>query len=148
MTDEHERYAGYLLKLANVDEAGEVALVRTVLNDPDRVMADSAVVGHLNLKAAELLEEPGFADWARRLAPVVDDRPLPALRLREWNLLRSVAVGEPWQESDLIEATDWFQRWASAKVADRAALAVLAERGRTRRVRAAAVTRLAALERV
>ena len=147
MTDEHERFACYLLKFANVGEADEAALVHSVLTDPDRVMAESAVVRHVDLRAAELLTGPGFPDWAGRLTPAVADHAFVARRLREWMLLRALTLGEPWQAEDLTSASDWLQRAASARLEARDALAVLAGQGRTHRVRAAAANRLAALER-
>ena len=139
MIDEHQRYAHYLLEFANVTDAGEPELVRAVLTDPDRVMAESAVVRHLDLRAAALLADPGFPVWATRMGSLVDDHRFPARRLREWVLLRAFVLDEDWREEDLTSASDWLQRRACAEPAAPAALAVLAERGRTRRVRAAAL---------
>jgi hypothetical protein len=62
-----------------------------------------------------------------------------ARRLREWVLLRAFVLDENWREEDLTSASDWLQRRACAEPAAPAALAVLAARGRTRRVRAAAL---------
>ncbi|MEV6827776.1 hypothetical protein [Amycolatopsis sp. NPDC051102] len=123
VTGEHERYARYLLEFANVADDDEPELVRAVLTDPDRVMAESATVRHIDLRAAALLATPGF----------------PARRLREWVLLRAVTLDEGRRESDLTSASDRLQRRACAEPAARAALTVPAEQGRTRRVRAAAL---------
>lgn len=139
VTGEHERYARYLLELANVADDGEPDLVRAVLTDPDQVMAESAVVRHLDLRAAALLPDPGFPAWADRLGALVADHRFPARRLREWVLLRAITRDEDWRESDVTSASDWLQRRACAEPAAPAALAVLAQRGRTRRVRAAAL---------
>jgi hypothetical protein len=139
VTDEHERYARYLLEFANVAEADEPELVRAVLTDPDQVMAESAVVRHLDLRAAALLTDPGFPAWAARMSELVGERRFPARRLREWVLLRALTRDSEWRETDLTSASDWLQRRACAEPAVPAALAVLAERGRTRGVRAAAL---------
>lgn len=139
MTGEHERYARYLLEFANVSDDGEPDLVRAVLTDPDRVMAESAVVRHLDLRAAALLTGPGFPEWAARIGALVANHRFPARRLREWVLLRAITCDEDWQESELTSASDWLQRRACAEPAAPTALAVLAEQGRTRRVRAAAL---------
>lgn len=71
-------------------------------------------------------------------------RPFLARRLREWTLLRAIALDESWTAEDLTTASDWFQRTASVVlvVASPEALSLLAERGRTRRVRSAASRRL------
>jgi hypothetical protein len=139
VTGEHERYARYLLEFANVADDDEPELVRAVLTDPDRVMAESAIVRHIDLRAAALLATPGFPAWAARMGELVADLRFPARRLREWVLLRAVTLDEGWRESDLTSASDWLQRRACAEPAARAALTVLAEQGRTRRVRAAAL---------
>ena len=135
---EHERYARYLLEFANVAADDEAELVRAVLTDPDRVMAESAVVRHLDLRAAALLTGPGFPAWAARMGALVADHRFPARRLREWVLLRAITHDDGWRESDLTGASDWLQRRACAEPVASAALTILAERGRTHRVRAAA----------
>jgi hypothetical protein len=139
VTGEHERYARYLLEFANVTEADEPELVRAVLTDPDHVMAEAAIVRHLDLRAAALLADPGFPAWAARLGELVGNRRFPARRLREWVLLRALTRDSQWRETDLTNASDWLQRRACAEPVAPAALAVLAERGRTRRVRTAAL---------
>ncbi|WP_205624210.1 hypothetical protein [Amycolatopsis vancoresmycina] len=135
VTGEHERYARYLLEFANVSDDDEPELVRAVLTDPDRVMAESAVVRHLDLRAAALLAGHGFPAWAARMGALVLDHRFPAQRLREWVLLRAITHDEGWLASELTSASDWLQRRACAVPA---ALTVLAEHGRTRRVRTAA----------
>lgn len=145
VTSGHERYARYLLEFADVADEDEPELVRAVFTDPDRVMAEAAVVRHLDLRAAALLTGSAFPAWAARLGAPVADHPFPARRLREWVLLRAITREEGWQESDLTSASDWLQRRACAGPVAPAALTVLAEQGRTRRVRAAARR---ALERV
>ncbi|NBH03386.1 hypothetical protein GTY80_08995, partial [Amycolatopsis sp. SID8362] len=110
VTGEHERYARYLLEFANVTDAEEPDLVRAVLTDPDRVMAESAVVQHVDLRAAALLTGPAFPAWAARLGELLADHRYPARRLREWALLRAVTTGEDWRETDLTSASDWLQR--------------------------------------
>ncbi|MET7780994.1 hypothetical protein ABZT28_35535 [Streptomyces sp. NPDC005388] len=71
------------------------------------------------------------------MTEVIADRDFLTLRLREWTLLRTIALGEPWAAEDLTSASDWFQRMATTTqvVASPEALRLLAEHGRTRRVR-------------
>lgn len=141
---EHLRYRRYLGDLGDVSETDEATLVATVLEDPDVSMAEAAVNRHLERQAARLMTDPAFPAWARTMAAVIGDRPFLVRRLREWALLRAIALDEPWTAEDLTTASDWFQRTASAVgvVTSPEALGLLAERGRTRRVRNAASRRL------
>ncbi|MBX9420877.1 hypothetical protein [Streptomyces lateritius] len=52
--DAHVRFAAYLEKLGHVADASEASLVNRVLTDPDLTMAQSAVLRHLDLRAASL----------------------------------------------------------------------------------------------
>ncbi len=75
------------------------------------------------------------------MTEVFADREFLALRLREWTLLRTIALGKPWAAEKIsTSASDWFQRTATTMrfVVSPEAPSLLAERGRTRRVRNAA----------
>ncbi|MEU9084033.1 hypothetical protein [Streptomyces sp. NPDC048357] len=141
---EHRRYARYLELLEGVPEAEEAGLVAAVLRDDCVSMAESAVNRHLERRAAQLLTDAHFPDWAEMTAAVIGDRAFLSRRLREWILLRAIALDEPWTADEVTDASDWFQRTAAAAqaVTSPEALAVLAEHGRTRRVRNAATRRL------
>ncbi|MFJ8435308.1 hypothetical protein ACIQ9P_28835 [Kitasatospora sp. NPDC094019] len=141
---EHRRYHQHLRALEAVVEAEEADLLAAVLRDEDRGMAEAAVNHHLGRRAAELLTGPGFPVWTATTATVVGDRDFLARRLREWTLLRAVALDEPWTDEELLAASDWFQRTAVTArfVTSPAALGLLAEHGRTRRVRNAASGRI------
>ncbi|MET9470782.1 hypothetical protein [Streptomyces sp. NPDC002922] len=141
---EHRRFARYLQALEAVAEADEAGLVAAVLRDQDATVADSAVGRHLDRRAADLLTDPRFTAWAQNLTEVIADRDFLARRLREWTLLRTIAQGKPWVAEELISASDWFQRVAATTqiVPSPEALMLLAERGRTRRVRDAASRQL------
>ncbi|MEU8773676.1 hypothetical protein [Streptomyces sp. NPDC048606] len=140
------RYARHLERLAAVARAGgeaaEAAAVAAVLEDPDPVMAESAVVTHLDRRAARLRPGAEFTDWARALGPVLAGREFAARRLREWTLLRAVEAGAPWSPAELAGASDWCQRTAVRTLAAPDALALLARSARTHRVRGAATGRL------
>lgn len=141
---EHRRFDRYLQALETVAEADETNLVAAVLRDDDATMADSAVGRHLDRRAADLLTDPQFASWARTMTAVIADRDFLIRRLREWTLLRTIALGKPWAAEELTGASDWFQRMAATTqiVTSPEALRLLTERGRTRRVRNAASRRL------
>ncbi|WP_330302048.1 MULTISPECIES: hypothetical protein [unclassified Streptomyces] len=141
---EHRRFTHYLHALATVAETDEADLVAAVLHDQDATMADSAVGRHLDRRAAGLLTDPQFTAWAQTMAEAIADRDFLTQRLHEWTLLRTLALGNPWTDEELTAASDWFQRMASTPqfVASSEALRLLAERGRSRRVRNAASQRL------
>ncbi|MEU7718324.1 hypothetical protein [Streptomyces tibetensis] len=134
---EHARFAAHLAGLEQVTDADESELVAGVLADPDPVMAGAAVVRHLDRRAEELCPTPVWEEWARAMARVVGDRPFLVRRLREWALYRAVTLGLPWDEDDLLASSDWLQLRTAAGSSPEA-LAVLAERGRTKRIRGTA----------
>ncbi|MGW6873490.1 hypothetical protein [Streptomyces xanthophaeus] len=141
---EHLRFARYRQALDAVAEADEAGLLAAVLRDEDEVMAEGAVGLHLDRRAADLLTGPGFDPWARVVSEVIAERRFLTRRLREWTLLRTVALDGAWSADELTGASDWFQRMAATTqiVTSPEALGLLAERGRTRRVRNAAGRRL------
>jgi hypothetical protein len=145
---EHRRFARYLQALETVAEADETDLVAAVLRDQDATMADSAVGRHLDRRAAQLLTDQAFTAWAQTMAEMIAERAFLTRRLHEWSLLRSIALGNPWTAEDLTGASDWFQRTAATTqiVTAPDALRLLAEHGRTRRVRNAASHRLHQME--
>lgn len=142
--DEHGRFARYLQDLAVVRDEDEADLVVTVLRDPDTTMAQSALVRHLDNRAAQLLPLSGgrFGDWSRAMTMAIGDLDFLARRLHEWNLLRSITMAEPLAAKEVTTASDWFQHKAAETATSPAVLAVLAAVGRTRRIRAAASRRL------
>ncbi|MFH7600111.1 hypothetical protein WDV06_34185 [Streptomyces racemochromogenes] len=144
-TPDRWRYARHLDRLAAAGEdgvAGEARAVAAVLRDPDPVMAQSAVVTHLDRRAVRLLPGTGFRDWARALHSVLEGHAFPARRLSEWTLLKAIAGGGTWSPAELAAASDWCQRTAVRSPAPDEALALLAASARTRPVRNAAARRL------
>lgn len=140
---EHWRYGRHLDALAGAGGAGaEAEAVAVVLRDPDPVMAESAVVTHLDRRAARLLADEGFPAWAQAMNGVLAGRAFPERRLREWTLLKVITRGEPWSAAELVGASDWCQRTAARLLTSYEALGLLATDARTRRVRNAAAGRL------
>ncbi|GAA1184897.1 hypothetical protein F4556_006194 [Kitasatospora gansuensis] len=141
LPDEHARYAAYLAAFAAVRPEDEFALVATVLRDPDQSMAESAVIEHIGHRAAALHAGPAFGAWAEQMAAAVDRYPFAHRRIQEWSLWSAVALDTPWDAATLAEASNWLQLRVAETVASREALAVLAESGRTRRIRNIATSR-------
>ncbi|MFJ7334738.1 hypothetical protein ACIQUU_15990 [Streptomyces sp. NPDC101116] len=141
---EHARFGRYLVELEQVADRDEVELVGRVLADPDQVMAQAAVVRHVDRRAAELRPEAAWQEWAGAMARVVDGRPFLVRRLEEWSLYRSVVLRLPWHRDDLLAASDRLQLRTAAG-SNPEALAVLAAHGRTKRIRSTARAGLARL---
>ncbi|WP_406180497.1 hypothetical protein [Streptomyces sp. NBC_01006] len=140
---EHWRYGRHLDALAAAAAGvGEADAVAAVLRDRDPVMAESAVVTHLDRRAAQLLTDPRFPGWARAMGTAIGARAFPARRLREWTLLKSITDGDPWSAAELTAASDWCQRTAAQSLSSYEALDLLAATARSHRVRSAAAARL------
>jgi hypothetical protein len=105
-------------------------------------MADSAVIGHLDHRGAALGVGETFADWSLRIARVLEGHDLPERRLCAWSLPREIDSGQSWNTADLVGASDWLQHRLAEHAGSPEALAVLAEQGRTSRIRNTACSRL------
>ncbi|MFG2571122.1 hypothetical protein [Streptomyces sp. NPDC048481] len=157
---EHARFAAYLDALARVPAAGEMPLIRHVLTDEDATMARSAVVRHLDRTATAFPrttaeDEERWQAWTKAMGKTVGEDPFLTTRLSEWTLLRALTTpcrararaalptaAVRAMTAALTTASDWLQRrLVEAPDASPQALALLAEHGRTRKVRAAAARR-------
>ncbi|MER5386857.1 hypothetical protein ABT040_42610, partial [Streptomyces sp. NPDC002688] len=107
--DEHVRFAAYLDKLGHVADANEVDLVSRVLTDPDLTMAQSAVLRHLDRRAAGLYPGPAYEGWEQAMTQATIDHPFLAQRLREWSLFRAIMLKLPWQPENLLASSNWLQ---------------------------------------
>ncbi|MGI5478768.1 hypothetical protein [Streptomyces lavendofoliae] len=132
--DEHVRFASYLDKLGRVAGPDEIDLVSRVLEDPDQTMAQSAVLRHLDRRAAGLYSGPLYEEWAQAMTRATIDHPFLAQRLREWSLFRALTLSLPWEPNDLLMSSNWLQLKIAAGT-DVEALGILAEAGRTKRIR-------------
>ncbi|MFC8765937.1 hypothetical protein ACFUAG_35235 [Streptomyces sp. NPDC057193] len=132
--DEHVRFAAYLEKLGHVADASEASLVKRVLTDPDLTMAQSAVLRHLDRRAAGLHLGPAYEGWAQAMTQATIDHPFLAQRLREWSLFRTITLKLPWQSENLLASSNWLQLKTAAGT-NTEAIEILAEAGRTKRIR-------------
>ncbi|MEU2653733.1 hypothetical protein ABZ615_00245 [Streptomyces sp. NPDC007325] len=137
--DEHLRFTAYLDELGHVADPDEIDLVSRVLTDPDQTMARSAVLRHLDRRAADLHSRSGYETWARAMTQATIDHPFLAQRLREWSLFRAITLKLPWQPDDLLASSNWLQLKTTAGT-NTEALKILAAAGRTKRIRTTART--------
>lgn len=135
--NEHARFAAYRDKLGHVADANEHNLVSRVLTDPDQTMAQSAVLQHLDRRAAGLYPGPAYEGWAQAMTQATIDHPFLAQRLREWSLFRAITLKLPWPPENLLASSNWLQLKTAAGT-NTEAIEILAEAGRTKRIRTTA----------
>ncbi|WP_129305012.1 hypothetical protein [Streptomyces sp. L2] len=68
------------------------------------------------------------------MAQATIDHPLLAQCLREWSLFRAITLKPPWQPEDLLASSNWLQL-TTATATNSEAIEILAEAGRTKRIR-------------
>ncbi|MET7736773.1 hypothetical protein ABZT02_36395 [Streptomyces sp. NPDC005402] len=127
----------------NVDDIvrnpDEIDLVSRVLTDPDQTMARSAVLRHLDRRAADLCPSPAYEEWVQVMTQATIDHPFLAQRLREWSLFRAVTLKLSWHPDDLLASSNWLQLKTAAGTNTEAGK-ILAGAGRTKRIRNTART--------
>lgn len=134
-TDGDGRSRLYAAALAAVAPTDEAELVELVWRDPDRAMAESAVVGHVDRRAAALDSTQALVRWAAMVTGVVGGASFPARRIQEWLLLRQLLDGNPGDPEELAAASNWLQRKIVAEITTPATLTTLGSVGRTKRLR-------------
>lgn len=78
---------------------------------------------------------------AQTMTQATIDHPFLAQRLREWLIFRAVTLKLPWERDDLLASPNWLQLKTAAGTNTRA-IEILAEAGRTNRIRNTARTGL------
>ncbi|MFI6500183.1 hypothetical protein [Nonomuraea typhae] len=129
LDDEHERWALYLVAIR--EGLGIAQLFDVLPLEPDLAMASSAVV---NLVERSAPEERRV--WLSRIPQEARDH--PEKRVAELETVDAVLRGELRADhvaGDLDSWSDWLQLRITGRVEDPAVLRILAERGRTKRIR-------------
>ena len=148
VADEQWRYRLYLDALAGAGPEREPDLVARVQRDPDRIMAESVLLTHVDSRAAQLREPAEFTAWATAtITGSVDEASFLARRVREWQLFQQVSGGGPVDPADLAAASNWLQRKVVEESDSVPALTAMGAAGRTKRVRNLARTRAGRLSR-
>jgi hypothetical protein len=129
MSDEHARWAAYQAAVDRPEEAP--ALLAAVAEEPDPNLAVSVVLAML-----ERVPDEAHDEWVGALAP--DNRARAERRSREVRVLRRAESLSPAEvAAGLSKWTDWLQLRLAPHLPAHART-VLAEHGRTRRIRNAA----------
>ncbi|MFD0152174.1 hypothetical protein ACWGQ4_32395 [Streptomyces sp. NPDC055721] len=136
MTDGHARWELYRAALAS--DTARPGLLAAVAAEADGALA-SAVVG----EAMELVPRADREAWVQALAPSV--RAFNERRAHELGTLEDLRSRSTVQAPapELVDSwSDWLQLRIAAEVSDPSVLQVLAESGRTKRIRRAATEAL------
>ncbi|NRQ38842.1 hypothetical protein HII36_44525 [Nonomuraea sp. NN258] len=129
LSEDHQRWALY--DLAIREGVGRDLLFRLLPLEPDLPMASSVVV-----QLVERVDPEERAAWVGRIPP--EQRDYALRRVGELEIVDAVAAGElpAGQVAQRLDGwSDWVQRRITECVRDPAVLEIMAERGRTRRVR-------------
>jgi hypothetical protein len=143
--DEHARYHLYDDVLRSARIGTERPILEIVQRDPDHAMREAAIVAHIDRVAGELAVEAAFSEWWQNQTDYLreDELPFAARRATEWRLIKQIREGRDFDPQGVTAGTDWLQTSLATETASEDALRVLAAVGRTKRVRATAIQRLA-----
>lgn len=143
VADEHVRWALYRRVVAAVaarEHRDDKEIVATIVRDPVDLVAKSAVVELVDAVAAQTTDPAAFHAWATEFDPELDhlsegQRAFVRQRVRDWTLYLTIETGHEPTAAELDGATNWMQRLIADHSTSRPALALLAETGRTRKIR-------------
>lgn len=145
VADEHVRTSAYHRVVAVVacspSREQDRAIVATILRDPHEMGARTAVVALVDRIAREATGPAEFRRWSAGLLPEIDRlmtegcRAFVHQRIHDWLFCLSNRDGHTATSAELAQVTDWMQRVLAEKSMSPALLALLAESGRTRKIR-------------
>ena len=136
-SDEHARLQLYRFAGSHMDLSG---YIDTVLADPDPGMGSAVLIEVIDSVAAQA-GHTEFVAWSDAVLRRVQDREFVVRRVAEWRLFNRLEKGRVSHE-EALAATDWFQRKVVAESNNIDVLTLLADRGRTKKVRSSAANRL------
>jgi hypothetical protein len=123
------------------ESAGQ--LLNVAVHDPDRAMSEATVVMFIDHAAAQIQSVARYSEWLDQHKRQFAHLEFASRRADEWRTAKDIEAGAPGSEYRLASASDWLQRKVAESSNSREAVAVLAEQGRTRRIRSIASERLA-----
>jgi hypothetical protein len=114
--------------------------VATIVRDPVDLVAKSAVVELVDAIAPKTTDPAAFRAWAATFDPELDhlsagQRAFVRQRVHDWTLYLAIETGHDPTTADLTGVTNWMQRHLAEHSTSRTALALLAETGRTKKIR-------------
>lgn len=145
VADEHVRWRLYVDVIEAVTAAprrgGDRAIAAAILRDPEELVSKAAVVRLVDNVAAGAAGPAEFQRWAAELAPEIrrfaaeGHRAFVHRRIRDWTVRLAIESGRTPDAAELADTTPWMQRVLAEESTSSPVLAVLAESGRTRKIR-------------
>lgn len=144
--DEHLRYQAYKEAVdakSNIDDVQ--GLIETLSHDPDRTMASAAATYLVDAAANTIRNLEEFSSWTQKLQLLQEGFEFPQRRAEEWILYKKIQIEQADALDEIQQRSDWVQRKVAAESNSTNALELLAESGRTKRIRSMAQQRLRTL---
>lgn len=143
--DEHVRAHLYREIISKVAASqcrdGDRAVVATILHDPVESVSKTAVVQLVDDIAMRMADPAEFQRWATELAPEIrllkaaGNRDFLDRRINDWAIYLAIRTGRTPRPAELAGTTDWMQRVIAGESVSLPILTLLAEIGRTRKIR-------------
>jgi hypothetical protein len=154
VADEHVRWSVYQriasVAAASRERGGDRAIVAAMLRDPVEMVAKSAVVDLVDKVAVKATDPTEFRRWSAEVLLETDrfeaegNREFVRRRIRDWLCYLSVKDGQV--PAELAEVSNWMQRVLAETSTSLPVLTLLAESGRTRKIRNIAKNRAGSRE--
>jgi hypothetical protein len=143
--DEHVRSLLYrkvvAIAVASQSRASDRTIVATILRDPVDLVSKSAVVEFMDAIAMKTADPAVFRQWAAGLRAETAQLAADAThtfisrRIDDWNVYLSIGAGRIPTSGELASTTHWMQRLLAERSTSPPVLALLADIGRTRKIR-------------
>ena len=141
-SDEHNRLALYRSALDRLPIRDSGDLLDLIGKDADHVMAEAVLAEAIDKVATTLSSLGEFDQWLHDVWEPDVAFTFPRRRAEEWRLYMRIQEDPAMDPAELQESSDWLQRRVATNSESHAALAWLAQHGRTKRTRAAAAESL------
>jgi hypothetical protein len=155
--DEHVRTELYLkviaVATASQHRDNDRIIVATILRDPIELVSKTVVVQLVDNIAMRTTDPAEFQQWAAGLIPKINlfkaegSRRFLHRRICDWTIYLTINAGQIPTSAELTDATYWMQRIIAEKSTSLPILTVLAESGRTKKIRNIARNRAGTLMR-
>lgn len=143
--DEHVRSNAYhkIIAVATASQRRDKdrAIVATIIRDPIELVSKTAVVHLVDTIAMRATDPTEFQQWAAEIIPEIEllkadgNRRFVHRRIHDWTIYLAIKSGREPLDAELTDATDWMQRLIATKSTSLPILTLLAENGRTRKIR-------------